>query len=114
MTVVKKSQIYTSKFNTVKQVADIEADWTSGRVCRVKFNNKKILDLFLSAVTNSSGGFIAAADAVSWCIFHLLINGVYTLKRDLEATEPITVHKQFQRKDRGSPSGQNNMTGFHH
>lgn len=33
--------------------------------CRIKFNNIKILDLFLSAVSNSSGGFIAAADAVS-------------------------------------------------
>lgn len=42
-----------------------------------------ILDIFLSAITNSSCGFIAAAEAVSCCIFHPLINGVTHLKEVL-------------------------------
>lgn len=58
-----------------------------------------ILDIFLSAITNSSCGFIAAAEAVSCCIFHSLINRVYTLERGLDATEPRTVHRSSEIKE---------------
>lgn len=62
-----------------------------------------ILYIFLSAITSSSCGFIAAAEAVSCCIFHPLVNGVYT-QRGLDATELRTVHRRSEIKDEGGTS----------
>lgn len=109
----KRWQIYTAIFHTVK--TSTRFCWLNRQTCCcIPFNNKAILELFLSAITNSSGGFIAAADPVTWCIFHLLINGAYTLERGLEATKPITVHKRSGVKNESGPSVQNNTGGFHH
>lgn len=96
-----KCQIYTSKFHIVqyKQV-HAKAILIDRHVAVLK--NRMILDIHLSAITNSSCGFIAAAEAVSCCISHPLINAVYTLERGLDATEWRTVHRWSEIKDEGA------------
>lgn len=71
-----------------------------------------ILDIFLSAITSGSRGFIAAAEAVSCCLSPPLINGVRTLERGLDAAEQRTVHRWSEINDEGASSIENNMGLF--